>query len=169
VRGRAGRQEYSGHRRGIFLDSLYGTYQDLGINSLEFGSTGIRSVTMWGRIDWIWLFFFLLFWCYVVWTWATWLKSREKVNPRWKVIVVVAGLCCATASTALDAFLYIHAVVKGGYPFYHPVELFCIRFGGLTAILAIISAMAGTGRLRLHVAIISITNFLLWFMDAMFQ
>src|SRR5258705_12873103 len=30
---------------------------------------------------------------------------------------------------ALSVFLFVHAVFTDGYPFYHPVELFCIRFG----------------------------------------
>ncbi len=81
--------------------------------------------------------------------------------------MVVAGLCCATISTVLDAFLYVHAVFTGGYPLFHPVELMCIRLGSLTAMLGIICALAGKGRLRLSVAIISIFNLLLWFSDAM--
>jgi hypothetical protein len=81
--------------------------------------------------------------------------------------MVVVGLCCATISTILDTFLYVHAVFTGGYPLFHPVELVCIQLGSLTAMLGIICALAGKGRLRLPVTIISIFNMLVWFSDAM--
>ena len=116
-----------------------------------------------------WLLFFLLVCCYVVWTWVMRLASGDKAEPRWKAIVAVAGLCCATVSTSLYAFLCVHAVATGGYPYQHPAEVFCIWFGALMAILGIVSAIVGAGRLRGHVAIISIANFLLWFMAAMAQ
>lgn len=138
------------------------------INSLKLESNGIRSATMRNRIDWASLFF-LLFWSYVVWTWAKWLASGHSVESRSKEIVAVAGLYCATVSTGFAAFLYIHAVVTGGYPYQNPVEAFCIVFGALMAILGIICALAGAGKLRLHVAIISIANLLLWFADLMSQ
>ena len=115
------------------------------------------------------LLFSLLFWGYVVWAWIARFKSSERISPRWRAIALVAGLCCATASTILDAFLYIHATVTGGYPFYHPVELFCIRVGTWTALLGIICAIAAKGKPRLHVAIISVVNLLFWFGDAMGQ
>ena len=82
---------------------------------------------------------------------------------------MVAGLCFATVPTGLDTFLYIHAVFTGGYPLFHPVELACIRLGSLTAMLGLICALAGKGRLRLSVTMISIFNLLVWFSDAMAQ
>jgi hypothetical protein len=78
-------------------------------------------------------------------------------------------LCLATFSTALSVFLFIHAIITGGYPFYHPVELFCIRFGFLTALLGLVASIVGKGRLRFHVATISTVNLLLWLVDAAAQ
>ena len=120
-------------------------------------------------IDWFWLLFFLCLASYVIWTWVTCLKASHKGNSRWRTIFAIAGLCCATISTVLGEFLYIHATLRGAYSFYHPVELFCIRLGMLTAVLGLISRVVGTGRVRLHLAIISTLNLLLWFMDAMAQ
>jgi hypothetical protein len=121
------------------------------------------------HIDWVWLLFFLSLASYVVWTWVTSLKSSHKGNSRRRTTIAIAGLCCASVSTVLGEFLYIHATLRGGYPFFHPVELFCIRFGMLTAVLGIVSTVMGTGRVRLHVAIISALNLFLWYLDAMGQ
>jgi hypothetical protein len=112
---------------------------------------------------------FLLFFGYVVWGWVGWLRSSEKVSPQWRAIIAVAGLCFATVSTVLSIFLYVHAVVTGGYPLFHPIEIFCIRLGSLTAFIGLMSAIVGKGKIRIHVAVISILNLLLWFMDAMAQ
>src|SRR6267378_7710155 len=87
----------------------------------------------------------LLFWSYVVWTWVTWLRSTERYAPKWRAATAVAGLGSATVSTVLSAFLSIRATVTGGFPFYRPVELFCIRLGSLTALLGLVAAMAGKG------------------------
>jgi len=57
----------------------------------------------------------------------------------------------------------------GGYDFYHPVELFCIRAGGLTALLGLATALAGKGKVRFSAALISLLNLLLWLMDAVGQ
>src|SRR6202035_5469008 len=61
---------------------------------------------------------------------------------------------CTTLSVALNVYLYVHALYTGGYPFYHPVELMCIRWGSLTALLSIVAASAGKGRGRIPLAII---------------
>ena len=66
-------------------------------------------------------------------------------------------------------FLFVHASFTGGYPFYHPVELFCIRYGSLTALLGLIASIVGKGKVRPHVAAISALNLLFWFADAMAQ
>jgi len=80
-----------------------------------------------------------------------------------------AGLSCATISTALVEFLFIHAVLTGGYPFYHPLEILCIGIGMLAAILGMIgSGMAG-GRFRFHLIVISALDLALWILDSMFQ
>jgi hypothetical protein len=81
--------------------------------------------------------------------------------------VLLAGLVCATISSALGAFLYIHALITGGYSFYNPVELRCIRYGSLSALFGILLASIGKGRGRVAVLVVSTLNLLLWFMDAM--
>jgi hypothetical protein len=113
--------------------------------------------------------FFLLLIVYVVWEWVQWARSTEKVMPSWRAGIAVAGFCFATFSMALSVFLFAHASFTGGYPFYHPVELFCIRFGSLTALLGLLASIVGKGKLRLHVAVISILNLLFWFTDAAVQ
>jgi hypothetical protein len=112
---------------------------------------------------------FLPFWAYVVWCWVQWLRTDQKDIPKWRAAVAFVGLSCATLSTALSAFLFIHAVITGGYTYYHPVELFCIRAGTFTALLGIVGAVAGKGNVDGHVAVISILNLLLWFIDGVSQ
>jgi hypothetical protein len=65
-------------------------------------------------------------------------------------------------------YLYVHALYTGGYPFYHPVELMCIRWGGLTALLGIVAVSVGKGR-GVPLPIISVLNLLIWFAAAMAQ
>jgi len=113
--------------------------------------------------------FFLSVCAYVVWEWVTWIRSKERVTPKWRGRTAIAGFCFATFSTILSVFLFVHAAFTGGYPFYHPIELFCIRVGSLTALLGIIASIASKGKLRPHIAVVSTLNLLLWFMDAMAQ
>jgi hypothetical protein len=115
------------------------------------------------------LLLFVPFWAYVVWSWVRWLRADQRNIPQWRAVVASVGLFCATVSTVLSAFLFIHAVITGGYTFYHPVELFCIRAGSVTALFGIVAALAGKGNVDGHVAVISTLNLLLWFIDAMSQ
>ena len=130
---------------------------------MSLGSTAMSI-----RINWIWVFFFLSLTGYVVWAWTLYFRPSDNANPRSRA-TIVAGLCCATVSTALDVYLYVHAVLTGGYPLFHPIELFCIRVGGLAAILGLVIALRKWNKLSGHVAIISFLNLLMWFMDAMSQ
>ena len=120
-------------------------------------------------LDPIWSVLYFLFCSYVVWTWVRWFRSEDKDTLKWRRFAALAGLCFATASTGLSAFLFVHAIFTGGYPYYHPVELFCIFIGGLTALLGLMAALHGKGKLRLPVATISILNLLLWLYDAAVQ
>ena len=114
------------------------------------------------------LLFFLL--CsYVVWKWVSWFRSDEKDTLKWRRNASLTGLCFATVSTVLSAFLFVHATFTGGYPYYHLVELFCIGIGTLTALLGLVAAILGKGQLRLPVAAISTLNLLIWFADAVAQ
>jgi hypothetical protein len=113
--------------------------------------------------------FFLLLCSYVVWKWTAWFRSKEKETVTWRAFSVLAGLGLATASTGLSVFLFVHASITGGYSFYHPVELFCIRIGSLTALLGLVAALLGRGKLKVPVTAISTLNLLLWLVDAMAQ
>ena len=74
-----------------------------------------------------------------------------------------------TFSTVLSVFLFVHAAFTGGYSFYHPVELFCIGFGFLSALFALAGSIVGRGKLLPHVAAISVLNLLLWLVDMVAQ
>jgi hypothetical protein len=111
-----------------------------------------------------------LFYCsFLIWCWVAWLKSKPRVSQNWRAAVLLVGLLCATLSTVLDVYLYVHALYTGGYPFYHPVELMCIRWGTLAALLGIVAAIVGKGRGRIPLAVISVLNLMLWFAAAMAQ
>ena len=112
----------------------------------------------------------LLFWFYVVWSWIKWGKSGfDSTVATWRRISAIVGFALATFSTALDVFMTIHAVITGGFPFYHPVELFCIRAGTLTSLLALLTVIFGKGKLRVPSAISSSITLFLWFAAAMSQ
>ena len=112
---------------------------------------------------------FLSLCTYVAWQWVMWFRSRENIVPRWRAHTALAGLCFASLTTILSVFLFVHATFTGGYPFYHPIELFCIRFGSLMALLGLIASITGKGKLRPHVAAASTVNLLFWFIDAVVE
>jgi hypothetical protein len=112
---------------------------------------------------------FSAFCTYVAGSWFRWARSARDEGPKWQPVVAVVGFSFATVSTILSAFLYIHAVFTGGYTFYHPVELFCIRVGTLTALVGLIATALGKGKLRLPGVFVSLLNLLVWFIDAMAQ
>jgi hypothetical protein len=116
-----------------------------------------------------WFIFSLLYCSFLIWCWAWWFKSKPKVLQNWRPAALFLGLICSTLSVTLSVYLYVHALYTGGYPFYHPVELMCIRWGTLTALLGIVAATVGKGRGRIHLAVISVLNLVLWFADAMAQ
>lgn len=112
---------------------------------------------------------FVLFWGYVVWSWIRWLRSSEDVRARHRVFVALVGLCLASVSTLISAFLYVHAAFTGGFPLNSAIELLCINAGTLSALLGLVGAFVGAGKLRVPVFIISALNLLLWFIDAAAQ
>jgi hypothetical protein len=70
-------------------------------------------------------FIFSLLCAYVAWEWVRWFRPGEKVAPKWRGAAAVVGLCFATFSNVLSVFLFVHAILTGGYRFYRPpVELF---------------------------------------------
>lgn len=112
---------------------------------------------------------FVAFWIFVGWAWFRWARSGETISPRWRAAIGIAGFLFATVSTLLSGFLFIHATITGGYSFYHPVELFCIRLGSFTALLGLVAAILGKGKLRLPNLLVSAINLLLWIGDAAAQ
>jgi hypothetical protein len=95
----------------------------------------------------------LLSYCgFLLWCWATWLRSNPKILENWRSPLLLVALLTATVSVTLNSYLYVHAMYTGGYPFYHPVELMCIRWGTLTALLGIVAAAIGTGKGRIPLA-----------------
>jgi hypothetical protein len=114
--------------------------------------------------------FLLVFYGYVGWNWIRW--ARRKEDPavsNWRIVIVLVGFGLATLSAALDLFLTLHALFTGGYDFYHPVEMFCIRLGSLASVLGLVAAVLGKGRARVATAVASFVTLLLWFVDAATQ
>jgi hypothetical protein len=121
------------------------------------------------HFTWIGPLFFILLSFACTWAWIRWFRQSEKLTPKWRAGVFLAALCLATFSTALSIFLFVHARLTGGYPFYHPTELFCIRYGFLTAFLGMLTSLAGKRTFRLHVAALALVNLFLWLVDAAVQ
>jgi hypothetical protein len=120
-----------------------------------------------GRVELFGPSLLLLLLCgYALWKLVGWFGSQEKAPLKWQGHSAFAGLCLATTSTALLAFLSVHAYLAGGYhsyhPFSHPVELFCIQVGVNTASLGFVAALLGEGKLRAPATAISALNLLLW-------
>ena len=117
----------------------------------------------------LWFIFFALYCVFLIWCWTAYFKSKPSVLHNWRAAVLLVGLLCATLSVGLNVFLYVHALYTGGYPFFHSVELMCIRWGTLTALLGIVAASVGKGRGRAPLAAISALNRVLWFAASMAQ
>jgi hypothetical protein len=104
----------------------------------------------------------LVFWSYVTWSWAHWgtRSNSDAVSgtPRFRRAASVSGFSLATISVLLEAFLVVHAFFTGGYRYFNPIEMFCIRTVFLTALLAIIAALTGQGKLRVPAVVSSVTS-----------
>jgi hypothetical protein len=110
-----------------------------------------------------------LTWVYVVWKWFSLQKAADHSVPTWRTVMAICALLSVSISTGLGIFLLVHAAFTGGYPFYHPIELFCIRVGFLTALLGLVAGPMARRKVRLPIAMLSAVNLLLWFMDATSQ
>ena len=106
---------------------------------------------------------------FLIWTWGKWIRAGAGIYPGGRVLASFGGLCLATLNAGLAVFLLVHALAAGGFPYYHPVELFCIEAGSLLSVLGLAASLVGTGRIRLNVAAISLACLLIWFMDAKSQ
>lgn len=112
---------------------------------------------------------FLSLLIYVFWTWKKWFSSKANNLSNWRFVASGVALLCATISTALSEFMYVHDAYTGGYPFYHPVELFCIRFGFLSASVGVLLSVTSRGMTRINILAISVVNLALWYIDGMAQ
>jgi hypothetical protein len=117
---------------------------------------------------WPFYLFSITFWSYLVWNWVRWTKPSDSgtlsVVPRFRKVVTLCGFGLATISVLLNAFLTIHAFLTGGFRYYDPVEMFCIRAGFLTALFGIIAAATGKGSLRIPTAVCAGIALALWVM-----
>src|SRR5277367_462699 len=116
--------------------------------------------------------FYLLLCGSLIWIWISWLKSKPSVLRNWHGAAQLMGLGCATISTVLNTWLYVHALYTGGYAIhfgfrdgysgFHPVELRFMKWGSLTALAGIVCAAVGGRKNRILLAVISILNLLTW-------
>jgi hypothetical protein len=106
--------------------------------------------------------FYLLVCASLIWCWISWLKSKPSVLGKWRAATLLLGLVCATVSTVLTSWLYVHAMYTGGYAIhygfkdgysgFHPVEWRFMRWGSLTALAGIVCAAVGQGKGRIVLA-----------------
>jgi len=103
----------------------------------------------------------------LAWNWVKWVRPYEKEYPTWRTVTMAAGLCFATISSIFLAVLYEHTAIAGGSIAYGQVELFCIRVGFPTALLGLVAARTGKGKVRKSVVVVSTVNLLIWYAAAM--
>src|ERR1043166_1386890 len=117
-------------------------------------------------------FFFLLlaFAAYVLWAWIGWLQADEKfVDPRWRSWVTVIGFGAATTSVLIIVLLATHALLTGGFPYYHPVLMGGMTIGFLSALLGVLCALIGKGKLEIPTIVCSVLCLLILFVEAIAQ
>src|SRR5262245_32452575 len=106
----------------------------------------------------------------VVASWVSWLRSGGKwTKPFWRQVIAVCGFVGCTFSAFLLAALAIHALVTGGFPFYHPTLLLAFRLGFLTSLLGMLAGGFGKGPLRIPSLCCSAFAFLMWAIQAITQ
>lgn len=107
---------------------------------------------------------------YVLWTWLGWIQSGEKLAiPKWRGVAAVIGFTSTTTSLLLILVLAVHALLTGGFPYYHPTLMLAFAIGFLTAMLGVVAAIAGKGPLEVPTIISSILCLLIWFVEAIAQ
>jgi hypothetical protein len=106
-----------------------------------------------------------LVWSYLVWTWVR-LRRMSKLDEREFVAIIgVAALSSATVSTALGTFLFIRTNPSPDYTFSsHPVELFLVQLGFVTALLGLILGWLAPRKTQFHIILLSVLN--LWMLGA---
>ncbi len=79
------------------------------------------------------------------------------------------GFTAATISLLLILVIGVHAIVTGGFPYYHPALMLTMAIGFLTAIFGVLAAIAGKGPLEIPTIICSTLCLLIWFGSAVAQ
>ena len=107
---------------------------------------------------------------YLTASWVRWANFHDR-SPVSSVRYVLAfgGLLAATASALLSLALLVHALLTGGFPFYHPLLLASIRFGFLSSLLGIVLGCVGKGFPRLPAVVCSVLLLFAWLVEAMAQ
>ena len=101
---------------------------------------------------------------YVCLSWFRCLRVMPKGSLSAQRLVGAAAFASATISVGLWGFLLVHALITRGYPFYHPVEMLCIRLGMLLGLVGLVGAYLAQGELRRPATITSSVVILLWLM-----
>ena len=119
-------------------------------------------------IFWLQCLISLTVWFYVGWSWVRWARHRVAASgPR--SLIALLGFAVLSFSIAIEGFMTIHAWVTGGYPYYHPVELFSIRIGFWTAFVGFVAAIVGKGILRLPGVVVSSFLLCVWVLAGLAQ
>jgi hypothetical protein len=135
------------------------------------------SIAMPRYFDTFWFVFYVLLCGSLFWCWFSWLSTKPNVLASWRTAALLLGFVCATISASLNTWLYVHAMYTGGYPIhlafrdgywgFHPVEQRFIQWGTLTALVGLVCSVAGVGKNRAVLGVVSLLNLLMWFSDAM--
>ena len=121
---------------------------------------------------WTVVFYILLPACYIylVWAWVRWARLRAKFPPpRWRRVLAFMAFVLSSGSALWSVVLIIHALITGGFPFYHPVLLATIRLGLLASLASIVLGAIGKGVVRLPAILVAAEMLLVWFGEAMAQ
>jgi hypothetical protein len=107
---------------------------------------------------------------YVVNAWLRWSDVRREIkSPKSRIAVTTIGFGSSSFSLAVIIALAIHALLTGGFHYYHPVLILAFRAGFLTALCGTLTALVGTGELEIPTIITSLLCLLIWFVEAMAQ
>jgi hypothetical protein len=98
--------------------------------------------------------------------WAMWYRRDRSALPLWRRLVIVLGLCCATANFAL--FCRLQLYVWGAHDSVAGMML--LQTSGDIATwlccITLVSSIAGKGSSRPLVGVLSVLGFFLWVMPA---
>lgn len=107
---------------------------------------------------------------YVVRSWRRWFRAEVKLKaPRWRTGIALFGFLSASTSLLIIIALAVHALITGGFPYYHPVLILAFRLGFLTATCGVLAAFIGTGQLEIPTIVSSLLCLLLWLAEAAAQ